>query len=111
MCSIVFILYTFFNIASACSQEERENILTKFKNRDFKFLIATDVLAKGIDIEKVDVSSYVYLLDTILINYDDYYLLLIFIIILIYIYINICYVCLLTIFLTVGYSIRCSSFN
>ena len=73
----IYIIYTFFNIASYCSQEERENILTKLKNRDFKFLIATDVLAKGIDIENVDVSIYMYLLEKFLNNYNEYYLLVI----------------------------------
>lgn len=42
------------DIHSDLSQEERENVLMKFRNRELKILVATDILSRGIDIENID---------------------------------------------------------
>ncbi len=42
------------------TQEERTNIMKQFRNGDFKLLITTDILARGIDVPNVD----------LVINYD-----------------------------------------
>lgn len=39
---------------SGILQEERERLLAKFKNREVKILVATDILSRGIDIEDID---------------------------------------------------------
>lgn len=40
-------------ISSDNSQEERENVLRDFKNKQYKILVATDVLSRGIDINSL----------------------------------------------------------
>jgi superfamily II DNA/RNA helicase len=40
-------------IHSDLEQNEREEVLLKFRNRDLKVLVATDVLSRGIDIENI----------------------------------------------------------
>lgn len=40
-------------IHSDLEQKEREEILQGFKNKDFKVLVATDILSRGIDIENI----------------------------------------------------------
>ncbi|PLK45760.1 ATP-dependent RNA helicase [Emticicia sp. TH156] len=40
-------------ISSDNSQQERENVLRDFKNKQFKILVATDVLSRGIDINNL----------------------------------------------------------
>ena len=52
--------YTAEAIHSERSQSQRSQAIERFKNREFKFLIATDVAARGIDIQNV---SHVF-------NYD-----------------------------------------
>ncbi len=47
-------------IHSDLEQAERENVLREFKNRNVQVLVATDIIARGIDIEKID----------LVINYD-----------------------------------------
>jgi superfamily II DNA/RNA helicase len=47
-------------IHSDLEQAEREEVLRKFKNRKIQILVATDIIARGIDIEKID----------LVINYD-----------------------------------------
>ena len=47
-------------IHSDLDQDEREAVLRRFKNRDFKVLVATDILSRGIDIEGID----------LVVNYD-----------------------------------------
>lgn len=47
-------------IHSDLEQKEREEVLREFKNRNIKILVATDIIARGIDIEKID----------LVINYD-----------------------------------------
>ena len=47
-------------IHSDLDQKERENVLREFKNRNINILVATDIIARGIDIEKID----------LVINYD-----------------------------------------
>jgi superfamily II DNA/RNA helicase len=47
-------------IHSDLEQQERENVLLKFRNRDLKVLVATDVLSRGIDIENI----------SMVVNYD-----------------------------------------
>jgi superfamily II DNA/RNA helicase len=47
-------------IHSDLDQKERENVLRDFKNRNINILVATDIIARGIDIEKID----------LVINYD-----------------------------------------
>lgn len=47
-------------IHSDLEQQEREQVLLKFRNRDLKILVATDVLSRGIDIENI----------SMVINYD-----------------------------------------
>jgi superfamily II DNA/RNA helicase len=47
-------------IHSDLEQTERENVLREFKNRNVQILVATDIIARGIDIEKID----------LVINYD-----------------------------------------
>lgn len=41
-------------------QKERDRMMTMFRNKSFRFLVATDVAARGLDVESVDV----------VINYD-----------------------------------------
>ena len=41
-------------ISSDLEQGERENVLREFKNRNTQILVATDIIARGIDIEKID---------------------------------------------------------
>ncbi|MBR8536285.1 DEAD/DEAH box helicase [Carboxylicivirga sediminis] len=41
-------------ISSDLEQAERENVLREFKNRNIQILVATDIIARGIDIEKID---------------------------------------------------------
>ena len=47
-------------IHSDLDQDTREKVLRRFKNRDLKILVATDILSRGIDIEDID----------LVINYD-----------------------------------------
>lgn len=47
-------------IHSDLEQKERENVLRKFRNRKFQILVATDIIARGIDIEDID----------LIVNYD-----------------------------------------
>jgi len=47
-------------IHSDLEQVEREDVLREFKNRKTQILVATDIIARGIDIEKID----------LVINYD-----------------------------------------
>ncbi len=47
-------------IHSDLEQAEREEVLRRFKNRNIQILVATDIIARGIDIEKID----------LVINYD-----------------------------------------
>lgn len=47
-------------IHSDLTQEERENVLLSFRNKSTKFLVATDILSRGIDIEDIE----------LVINYD-----------------------------------------
>jgi len=42
------------SIHSDLDQSERENVLLEFKNRRVQILVATDIIARGIDIEKID---------------------------------------------------------
>lgn len=42
-------------IHSDLEQKEREEALLKFRNRQTNILVATDIIARGIDIEKIDV--------------------------------------------------------
>jgi ATP-dependent RNA helicase RhlE len=42
-------------IHSDLSQEERENVLLSFRNRNTKILVATDILSRGIDIENIGI--------------------------------------------------------
>lgn len=48
------------DIHSDLEQTDRQQILLKFKNREVKALIATDILSRGIDIEDID----------LVVNYD-----------------------------------------
>lgn len=41
-------------ISSDLEQAEREDVLREFKNRNVQILVATDIIARGIDIEKID---------------------------------------------------------
>lgn len=41
-------------IHSDLDQAEREEVLREFKNRNVQILVATDIIARGIDIEKID---------------------------------------------------------
>ncbi|MCT4590005.1 MAG: DEAD/DEAH box helicase [Carboxylicivirga sp.] len=41
-------------ISSDLEQADRENVLRDFKNRNTQILVATDIIARGIDIEKID---------------------------------------------------------
>ena len=41
-------------IHSDLEQEEREKVLLDFRNRKVQILVATDIIARGIDIEKID---------------------------------------------------------
>ncbi|MCG8583002.1 MAG: DEAD/DEAH box helicase [Bacteroidales bacterium] len=41
-------------ISSDLEQAEREDVLRDFKNRNVQILVATDIIARGIDIEKID---------------------------------------------------------
>ncbi|MEO0900125.1 MAG: DEAD/DEAH box helicase [Bacteroidota bacterium] len=45
--------YDVFAIHSDKDQEERQETLRKFKNKEFKILVGTDVLARGIDIDNL----------------------------------------------------------
>jgi ATP-dependent RNA helicase RhlE len=47
-------------ISSDLEQEEREDVMQKFRNRSVKVLVATDVISRGIDIDGIDM----------VINYD-----------------------------------------
>ncbi len=42
------------DIHSDLEQSERENVLRDFRNRNVQILVATDIIARGIDIEKID---------------------------------------------------------
>ncbi|MBK3515829.1 DEAD/DEAH box helicase [Carboxylicivirga marina] len=42
------------DISSDLEQAEREEVLREFKNRNVQILVATDIIARGIDIEKID---------------------------------------------------------
>ena len=42
------------DIHSDLTQSEREDVLMKFRNRELKVLVATDILSRGIDIENID---------------------------------------------------------
>ena len=48
------------DIHSDLEQTERQEMLLKFKNREIKTLVATDILSRGIDIEDID----------LVVNYD-----------------------------------------
>jgi superfamily II DNA/RNA helicase len=48
------------DIHSDLEQKERNKVLTDFKNRDLKILVATDIMSRGIDVEDID----------LVINYD-----------------------------------------
>jgi len=48
------------SIHSDLEQNEREKVLSKFKNRQINVLVSTDILSRGIDIEDID----------LVINYD-----------------------------------------
>lgn len=41
-------------IHSDLEQSEREEVLREFRNRNVQILVATDIIARGIDIEKID---------------------------------------------------------
>ncbi|MBS2098027.1 DEAD/DEAH box helicase [Carboxylicivirga linearis] len=41
-------------IHSDLEQAEREDVLREFRNRNVQILVATDIIARGIDIEKID---------------------------------------------------------
>ena len=41
-------------IHSDLEQKEREEVLRKFRNRNFQLMVATDIIARGIDIEDID---------------------------------------------------------
>ncbi|TRX63017.1 DEAD/DEAH box helicase [Carboxylicivirga sp. M1479] len=41
-------------ISSDLEQADREEVLREFKNRNIQILVATDIIARGIDIEKID---------------------------------------------------------
>ncbi len=41
-------------IQSDLEQHEREEVLRNFKNRKFQILVATDIIARGIDIDSID---------------------------------------------------------
>ncbi len=41
-------------IHSDLEQKEREDVLREFKNRNINILVATDIIARGIDIERID---------------------------------------------------------
>ncbi|TNF23640.1 MAG: DEAD/DEAH box helicase, partial [Bacteroidetes bacterium] len=42
-------------ISSDLEQAEREEVLTAFRNRKLSFLVATDVLSRGIDIDNIEI--------------------------------------------------------
>lgn len=42
-------------ISSDLDQEERENVLRKFRSKKLRILVATDVLSRGIDIDSIEV--------------------------------------------------------
>lgn len=42
-------------ISSDLEQAEREEVLTAFRNRKLNFLVATDVLSRGIDIDNIEI--------------------------------------------------------
>lgn len=41
-------------IHSDLEQKDREEVLRKFRNRNFQLLVATDIISRGIDIEDID---------------------------------------------------------
>ena len=45
------------SIHSDLEQAEREEVLREFKNRNIQILVATDIIARGIDIEKIDLRN------------------------------------------------------
>src|SRR5690554_3202142 len=47
-------------ISSDLNQEEREEVLRRFKNKRLRILVATDIISRGIDIDSID----------LVINYD-----------------------------------------
>ncbi|HDP54513.1 MAG TPA: DEAD/DEAH box helicase [Bacteroidetes bacterium] len=47
-------------IHSDLQQKQREEVLRQFRNRSFQLLVATDIIARGIDIEDID----------LIVNYD-----------------------------------------
>ncbi len=47
-------------IHSDLEQKQREEVLRQFRNRSFQLLVATDIIARGIDIEDID----------LIVNYD-----------------------------------------
>ncbi|MBC7923499.1 MAG: DEAD/DEAH box helicase [Ferruginibacter sp.] len=51
--SLAKIGFTVEGIHSDRTQEEREKVLNDFKNRQFKILVATDILSRGIDVENI----------------------------------------------------------
>ena len=53
-------VYKVEGISSDLDQRERENVLSRFRSRETKVLIATDVLSRGIDIKDIN----------LVINYD-----------------------------------------
>jgi superfamily II DNA/RNA helicase len=42
-------------ISSDLGQAEREDVLSGFRNRKFNFLVATDVMSRGIDIDNIEI--------------------------------------------------------
>lgn len=52
--------YTVSGISSDLDQKEREDVLMKFKSKQTRVLVATDVLSRGIDIKDID----------LVVNYD-----------------------------------------
>ncbi len=52
--------YNVGEIHSDLDQNEREEVLRKFKNKRLKILVATDIVSRGIDVESID----------LIINYD-----------------------------------------
>lgn len=52
--------YNIAAISSDLEQQEREDIMRKFKNKQLQILVATDILSRGIDVEGIE----------LIINYD-----------------------------------------
>ncbi|MGB0367907.1 MAG: helicase-related protein, partial [Flavobacteriales bacterium] len=42
-------------ISSDLDQKEREDVLSGFRNKKFNFLVATDVMSRGIDIDNIEI--------------------------------------------------------